>query len=478
MSRTDESTPKPPSKMWGGRFRQPPDADFEQLNESLSCDGRMLPEDLRLNRAWADALREAGLLTEEEKSALVQALEELEVEWSGKKPPPLSAEDVHSFVEARLVEKVGSAGYRIHTGRSRNDQVATDTRLHLKGAIAGLKSLLAGLVAELLDLADSAFGLPMPGFTHMQRAQPILFSHYLLSFEVMLDRDWTRLQQSAAAADCMPLGSGALAGCAFPVGRLRLAAALGFGEVSRNSLDAVSDRDFLCDFLYAAAMLMMHLSRLATDFILFSSREFHFLQMGDSVTTGSSLMPQKRNPDAMELVRGKAAGMEARLLGMMSLLRGLPSGYNKDLQEDKAPVFAAIDELGMILRVTRRALSDTRLNEEAIRLAAADSFLLATDLADYLVEKGIPFRQAHHVVGEVVSYALEREKELTALTMEEYRKFSEVFRDDVWSWLSLEMCLERRSREGGTAPERVRQELAEARLRWAPRLAGTAPADR
>ena len=476
MSHTNDSSPQPSAKMWGGRFQQPPDADFELLNESLSCDGRMLAEDLRLNRAWADALREADLLTEEEKSALVQALEELEAEWSGKRPPPLSAEDVHSFVEARLVEKVGSAGYRIHTGRSRNDQVATDTRLHLKGAIARLKSLLAELAAELLGLADSAFGVPMPGFTHMQRAQPILFSHYLLSFEAMLDRDWTRLQQAADSADCMPLGSGALAGCAFPIRRPRLAAALGFRQVSRNSLDAVSDRDFLCDFLYAAAMLMMHLSRLATDFILFSSREFHFLQMGDSVTTGSSLMPQKRNPDAMELVRGKAAGMEARLLGMMSLLRGLPSGYNKDLQEDKAPVFAAIDELGMILRVTRRALSDTRLNEEALRQAAADSFLLATDLADYLVEKGIPFRQAHHVVGALVSYALEQEKELTALSLEEYRKFSEVFQGDVWSWLSLEKCLERRSQEGGTAPDQVRQALEQARKRWVPRLPNSSSA--
>jgi len=456
--------------MWGGRFKQPPDPDFEFLNESLRCDGRMLQEDLTLNLAWADALQGAGVLTAEERDAIVRALEELQTEWEGKRPPAAAAEDVHSFVEAMLVEKVGRLGYRIHTGRSRNDQVATDTRLHLIKEIAILQGRLAQMVKELLTLAESSWGVPMPGFTHLQRAQPILFSHYLLSFEAMLDRDFDRLSRAAQAANCLPLGSGALAGCAFPIQRRRLAQALGFQEISRNSLDAVSDRDFLCDFLYAAAMLMMHLSRLATDFILFSSREFNFLQMGDRVTTGSSIMPQKRNPDAMELVRGKAAIMESRLLGMLSLLRGLPSGYNKDLQEDKAPVFAAIDELGMILRVVRCALADTQIKAEVLRRAAADSFLLATDLADYLVQKGIPFREAHHIVGRVVGYALDREKELTSLTLAEYREFSEEFDADVWHWLNLESCLERRSLEGGTAPSRVRQALEEAQRRWDPRL--------
>ncbi len=471
MSGKENTKSALPAKMWGGRFQKPPDPDFERLNESLSCDGRMLEEDLTLNQAWAKALGTAGLLTQEECGQLVSALQDLKTEWRGRKPPALAAEDVHSFVEARLVEKTGNLGYRIHTGRSRNDQVATDTRLHLRQAVLSLQTAMTETVRELLRLAESAWGTPMPGFTHLQRAQPVLFSHYLLCFEAMLDRDYKRLQHALEGTDCMPLGSGALAGCAFSIDRRTLALDLGFTDISRNSLDAVSDRDFLCDFLYAAAMTMLHLSRLAMDFILFSTKEFDFLQMGDAVTTGSSLMPQKRNPDAMELVRGKAARMESRLLGLMSLLRSLPTGYNKDLQEDKAAVFEAIDELALILRVTQVALADTVLHTDKMRQAASDTFLLATDLADYLVTKGVAFRQAHHIVGEVVNYALQGCRELTDLRLEEFRTFCDRFDADLYDWLSLESCLNRRALPGGTAPQQVRQALDAAWQRWRSRNA-------
>lgn len=457
------------SKMWGGRFTQPADPDFERFNASFCFDYRLLEEDIEVNSAWAEALFHAGILSVQERDSLQQALTEISAAWAGRNPVAEAAEDIHSFIEAQLVSRVGDLGYKIHTGRSRNDQVATDVRLYLMKRIDALKRELAAMVLELLALARKHRDIPLAGYTHLQRAQPILFAHYLLSFQSMADRDYRRLESAAEAADEMPLGSGALAGTAYPIDRNRLAAALGFSRISRNSVDAVSNRDFLCDFLYAATLLMTHLSRLAADFILYSSTEFNLLRMGDTVTTGSSLMPQKRNPDAMELVRGKASSMEARLLGLIGLLRGLPSSYNKDLQEDKVPVFAAIDDLELTLKVTRKALSDVEVNESAMRHAASDSFLLATDLADYLVVKGVPFRRAHRAVGELVSDALAKNRELSDMTLEELRAHDPHFDADVYAWLSLENSLKRRDSIGGTSSHQVGLALEEAVERWAAR---------
>jgi argininosuccinate lyase len=300
----------------------------------------------------------------------------------------------------------------------------------------------------------------------MQRAQPVLFAHYLLSFESMLDRDFQRLEAAFRAADEMPLGSGALAGTPYPIDREQLAAALGFSRVSRNSMDAVSNRDFLCDFLYAVSLLMIHLSRLAADFVLYCSVEFNLIQMGDSVSTGSSLMPQKRNPDAMELVRGKASIAEGRLIGLLGLLRSLPSTYNKDLQEDKISIFATLDDIDLTMKVFRRALRDLKVNESAMREAANDSFLLATDLADYLVQKGVPFRNAHRVIGELVNYALSQGKTLSDLTLEEMRASHESFGPDFVDWLDMRKSLERRNCIGGTSQRQVAAALAQAEHRW------------
>lgn len=457
-------------KMWGGRFKQAPDPDFDRFNASFGFDYRLLEEDLRVNEAWAEALVRAGVLSQEECGLLQHALTDIRSARANGRPIQEPAEDVHSFVEAQLVARLGDLGYKIHTGRSRNDQVATDIRLYVKKHAGLLQQELVLLVTQILELARRHPDTPLPGYTHLQRAQPILLSHYLLSFEAMADRDYQRLRAAADSADEMPLGSGALAGTAYAVDRIKLAERLGFARITRNSVDAVSNRDFLCDLLYAAVLLMTHLSRLAADFILYSSTEFNFLRMGDSVTTGSSLMPQKRNPDAMELVRGKASAMEARLHGLIGLMRGLPSSYNKDLQEDKIPVFAAVEELQLTLKVARKALADVQFHTDVMRRAASDSYLLATDLADYLVHKGVPFRKAHHVVGEVVTAALSADRQLSELTLEELRRHHPVFDSDVVDWLDLDKSLKRRCIHGGTAPDQVACALQEAEQRWQRRV--------
>lgn len=465
-----DSTKAKSAKMWGGRFQAPPAPEFERFNASFPFDYRLLPADIEVNLAWAAALNHAGVLTDQECRDLREALQAIRREWSDRIPDLSSAEDVHSFVESQLVARVGELGQKIHTGRSRNDQVATDIRLYMKRHIGWQKRQLADVAVELLRLAGEHIGVPMAGYTHLQRAQPLLFAHYLLSFEAMLDRDYRRLAAAFEAADEMPLGSGALAGTAFRIDRDALARTLGFSEVSRNSIDAVSNRDFLCDYLYAGSLLLGHLSRLAADFILYSSAEFALLRMGDSVTTGSSLMPQKRNPDALELLRGKASAMEARLLSLLGLLHGLPSSYNKDLQEDKVPVFAAIEELELALPVMGLVLKDLSIDEPRMRQVAADSFLLATDMADYLVEKGVPFRSAHRVVGELVHLAVTRNQALTDLSLEELRRHDEHFDDDFQAAFTVQRSLERRCAFGGTAPVRVSEQLDAASDRWSARL--------
>jgi argininosuccinate lyase len=375
----------------------------------------------------------------------------------------LESEDVHSFVESRLVEIVGDAGRKLHTGRSRNDQVATDLRLWLREAIDELQNQLRATQETLLELAENNIDAVLPGYTHLQRAQPVLFAHWCLAYFEMLARDRERFQEMRKRVNVLPLGSAALAGSSFNIDREAVARELGFESVSRNSLDAVSDRDFAVEFASGCALVMVHLSRLAEEIILYSTTEFGFFELSDAVATGSSLMPQKKNPDSMELVRGKAGRVFGHNLGLLVMLKGLPLAYNKDMQEDKEAIFDAFDTTYGCLEVSVLVLRNTKLNSERMRAAASKGMMNATELADYLVRKGIPFREAHETVGKIVVSAIEKGVELEELSLDELRTFSNAIDQDVLESLTLEQTLAAKSLPGGTAPARVREALAEAR---------------
>jgi len=374
-----------------------------------------------------------------------------------------SAEDVHSFVEARLVELIGDTGRKLHTGRSRNDQVATDFRLWLREALDDLSGLVREAQAALVDFGEGNREVVLPGYTHLQRAQPVLLAHWCLAYFEMLQRDRERLAETKRRVNVLPLGSAALAGTSFPIDREVLAASLEFEAVSRNSLDAVSDRDFCVEFLSDCALVMVHLSRLAEDLILYSTTEFGFFELGDAIATGSSLMPQKKNPDSMELVRGKAGRVFGDLLGVLTMLKGLPLAYNKDMQEDKEAVFGACDTVSACLRVTSTVLRNVSVDKERALAAAASGYMNATELADYLVRKGMPFRQAHEVVGKIVMRAVEAGKEIQDLTIPELQTFSTQIDTDVYEALSLDQTLGSKSQIGGTARTRVSEALQLAR---------------
>ncbi|MDE3091600.1 MAG: argininosuccinate lyase, partial [Chloroflexota bacterium] len=394
--------------MWGGRFSKPIDDRFAYLNNSFRFDWRLYDADIRGSIAYAKALARAKIITDAERDALVDGLTRVKTEFDARtfeeKP---SDEDIHTAVERRLGELVGGVAGKLHTGRSRNDQVATDTRLFVRDAISNLQSLTSNLQRTILEKSEAHFDALMPGYTHLQRAQPILFSHWLMSYFWMLQRDWERFRDCAARTSVLPLGAGALAGNALGIDREFLARELGFARVSENSIDAVSDRDFIAEFLFSAALLGVHLSRLGEDLVLYSSAEFGFVTMDDAYATGSSLMPQKKNPDAMELARGKSARLIGNLTTLLALLKGLPSSYDKDLQEDKQPLFDAVDTLDALLPVVAGVIRTMRVNADAMR-AALDTSMLATDLADYLVRRGVPFREAHRKVGEAVKLAEQR----------------------------------------------------------------------
>ena len=375
----------------------------------------------------------------------------------------MNSEDVHSFVEARLVEVVGDAGRKLHTGRSRNDQVATDLRLWLRDAIDQLSERVRSTQAALLEFAEANAAAVLPGYTHLQRAQPILFAHWCLSYFEMLARDRERLSETRRRVNVMPLGSAALAGASFPIDREAVARELGFEGISRNSLDAVSDRDFCVEFAGACALIMVHLSRLAEEVILYSTSEFGFFELSDAVATGSSLMPQKKNPDSMELVRGKAGRVFGHTVSLLTMLKGLPLAYNKDMQEDKEAVFDAFDTTAACLEVSSLVLRNVQLNVDRMRAAASKGMMNATELADYLVRKGVPFRKAHETVGKIVVRAIEKEMELGELSLAELRSFSDEIESDVFESLTLEQTLGSKSLEGGTAPERVAEALVSAR---------------
>ena len=451
-------TERKDDRLWGGRFERAPNAGFDAFQGSFAFDRRLLPYELAVDRAWAKALQGVGILNAEEVRQTLGALDGI-AERAQKDKAFLDrsdAEDVHHFVEKALVEELGALGWKLHTGRSRNELVATDFRLLVKDAAALIKTAIVGLAAAFVSLAKSNMHLPMAGMTHMQHAQPVLLSHFLLAHAEAFLRDIPRLESAASSADVCPMGSGALAGCSFPIDREAIARELGFSRITANSLDAVSDRDFALDYLFALAGISTHLSRLSEDFVLFASQEFGYVLLPDEFSTGSSLMPQKKNPDAWELIRGKTGRITGALIGLLTTLKGLPSGYQRDLQEDKEGLFAAHDQVAAMLAVATGALAATKFREDKLNCAASNSALLATEAADYLVRRGVPFRQAHDIVGKLLSQAERENAKWTQLLLSELKKLSSVFEDDFFEGLNLESALAAKSVPGGTARESVR----------------------
>lgn len=452
-------------QLWGGRFTEEPNATFAEFNDSLSFDRRLFVADVSASIAHANGLAKTGVLSPEEASAIVGGLTRL-LEASADDPrffDNSDAEDIHSFIEGRLTELIGDAARKLHTGRSRNDQVATAFRLWVRYEADTLASHIRDLQTALVRLAERHPQAVLPGYTHLQRAQPIMFAHWCLAYFEMFKRDAGRLADARKRTNVMPLGAGALAGTGFPIDRRAVALALGFDEISANSLDAVSDRDFAVELVAACSLVMVHLSRMAEDLILYCSTEFGFVELSDAVSSGSSLMPQKKNPDALELLRGKSGRIFGHQIALLSMLKGLPLAYNKDMQEDKEAVFDTVDTLNISLRAAAVVLDNVTVNEQVTRAAAAKGYLNATELADYLVKKGVPFRTAHETVGNAVLYAISEGKELGELRPEQLREFSPVIEDDVAEALALDSTLSSKNILGGTSPERVAEALAAAK---------------
>ncbi len=449
--------------LWGGRFSEPTDDDLRALNDSFGFDRRLYAQDIAGSMAYARALARAGVLTAHEAELITDGLQRVQAEFeAGGFRPAASDEDIHTAVERRLIELVGPVGGKLHTGRSRNDQVATDFRLWVIAALSRVDQRLEDLQIALIGQAEQHLHTLMPGYTHLQPAQPITAAHWLMSFFWMAARDRERLQDARRRAAVCPLGSGALAGTPFAIDRAALAADLGMVSVSQNSLDAVSDRDFAAEAAFGLALTGVHLSRLAEDIILYSNPQFGFITLHDRYSTGSSLMPQKRNADPLELARGKTGRLIGHVTGLLTTLKGLPSAYNKDLQEDKEGLFDAFDTIERLLPVITGVIHTLQLNSERMRLALADE-LLATDLADYLVEKGMPFREAHHVVGRIVRYAAEKRLSLSQIDLQTLTAFSERFGEDVAAVFQFENAVNRRRVTGGTSPTAVQAQIAAAR---------------
>ncbi len=451
------------SKLWGGRFARETDALVHQFNASIHFDARLYDEDITGSIAWARALNKSGILTADETNSILVGLENVRKEFEESVFEfQYGDEDIHTAVERRLTELVGPTGGKLHTGRSRNDQVATDFRLWIMRACDQIHLRIAELQQALVDNAADHLDLPMPGYTHLQHAQPVTWGHWILSFFWPLARDMERWQQVRERTAVLPLGSAALAGTAFAIDRCALAEELSFQQISQNSLDAVSDRDFAADFLYAAAILGIHLSRLSEQLVIFNSAEFGFIRLDDAYSTGSSIMPQKKNPDTLELTRGKSGRLIGNLTGLLATLKGLPSSYDKDLQEDKEPVFDAFDTLDISLAVMSGLVRTLKLQPQQLA-AQLEPGLLATELADYLVKQGVPFREAHGLVGQAVLLAEEQGQDLTELSMQDLRRLSPRFGEDVANVLQISTALAQRSVPGGTSPDALRAQLAEAR---------------
>ena len=454
-------------KLWGGRFSVPTDKALDSLNRSIGVDYRLWPADIRLSGAWTRALHEAGVLTLGESNEIERGLASVSDRLARDEEPDPADEDVHTMIDRMLHEEVGDVASKLHTGRSRNDQVATATRLWTIEAAVGLDASIRALQQAMVTKAGRLERVYMPAYTHLQRAQPVSAAHWMLAHFWPLERDRSRLAAAARGAAVLPLGSGAIAGSAYPISRLLLQESLGFSSVSQNSIDAVGDRDFIAEFLFVMTLMATHLSRLAEDLILYGSSEFGFVKFGEAFTTGSSMMPQKRNPDALELARASAPRALGNLVTMLGVLKGLPSGYNKDLQEDKRALFDAADLMRLVLPAVEGALAELTFDETRMRLALS-STIMATDLADYLVKKGSSFRQAHEAVGSLIQEAERHGCELGDLSMDSFSAASPLFGPDIHESLDPENSIARRDIPGGTGPEAVRAQLDLARAALAP----------
>ncbi|WP_297461795.1 argininosuccinate lyase [Ferrovum sp.] len=461
------SSDTPPQKSWSGRFSVPVAETVKRYTASVLFDKRLATYDIQGSLAHAQMLCEVGILTKNDFSAIQQGLAVIRQEVEQDRFPwTLDDEDVHLNIEKRLTQLVGDAGKRLHTGRSRNDQVATDIRLYLRAAIDQHQIQLRALQCALICLAEGHVDTLMPGFTHLQVAQPVSFAHHLLAYVEMLGRDRQRLADCRQRVNQLPLGAAALAGTSYPIRRERVAELLGFEGLCRNSLDAVSDRDFAIEYCAAASLLMVHLSRLSEELVLWMSPRFNFVRIGDAFCTGSSIMPQKRNPDVPELVRGKSGRVIGHLMGLLVLMKGQPLAYNKDNQEDKEPLFDTVETLSQTLVIYAEMMGDVQVNEATLRQAAQEGFSTATDLADYLVKKGTPFRDAHEIVARAVRHAESEDCDLADLPLATLQTFSSIIESDVHEVLTLEGSVASRDIPGGTAPIRVRSALQEARQRW------------
>ena len=452
------------NQLWGGRFTQPTDKFVQEFTASIDFDKRMYRYDIQGSIAHCRMLAKQGIIAAEETETIVAGLEGIlaDIE-AGNFEFSVALEDIHMNIEARLIERIGPVGGKLHTARSRNDQVALDVRLYLRDELKEILSYLDKLQESLLAQAEKNLAVIMPGYTHLQTAQPVLFAHHMLAYYEMMKRDAGRMMDVAKRLNVLPLGAGALAGTTFPIDREFVAEQLGFDGVTRNSLDSVSDRDFAIEFCAAASILMMHLSRLSEELILWSSADFNFIELTDAFCTGSSIMPQKKNPDVPELVRGKTGRVYGNLISLLTLMKSLPLAYNKDMQEDKEPLFDSIDTVKGSLKIFADMIALMKVKAENMRVAAARGFSTATDVADYCVRKGLPFRQAHEVVGKTVRYCVENGKDIPELSLDEFRRFSPLIEDDIYDFVTLEASVNARRATGGTARAAVEREIARAR---------------
>ncbi|PAV38454.1 argininosuccinate lyase [Megasphaera sp. ASD88] len=451
-------------KLWGGRFTKATDKSVEEFNASIQFDCRMYAEDICGSIAHATMLERQGIISSADKDAIVAGLKAIyEQIEQGEFEFSVELEDIHMNIEKRLTDAIGEAGKRLHTGRSRNDQVALDTHMYARREIAAIAKLIIQLQKSIVKAAEKYGDVIMPGYTHLQRAQPILFSHHLMAYFSMLSRDFAHLKYAWDMADMMPLGAGALAGTTYPLDQPFVARTLHFGKIYDNSLDAVSDRDYIIAFLEFAAQLMMHLSRLSEEFILWSSSEFKFIELDDSHCTGSSIMPQKKNPDICELVRGKTGRFYGHLMGVLTMMKGIPMAYDKDMQEDKEGLFDAVDNLKFALTIYAAMIDKMTVNGQHMRDVLESDFSNATDMADYLAKKGLPFREAHAVVGKAVHYCIEQGKVLQQLTLDELQSMSPLFAEDIHHFLDIETCVNQRNTYNGTSPASVKRQCEAGR---------------
>lgn len=451
-------------KLWGGRFKSDTDKIVDNFNASIHFDKRLFKEDIVGSMAYCKMLGKQGIISNDEAATILNALKEIDGEIErGDFSFDVSKEDIHTHIEKALIEKIGPLGETIYTGRSRNDTIALDTRLYVKNSTIKITKAIKEFQLSLIELAEKNQELTIPGYTHLQRAQPVLLAHHLMAYYEMLKRDRSRYEEALRRTNVLPIGSAALAGTTFNIDREFLSRELKLEGITANSMDAVSDRDFIVEFIFISALLMMHLSRLCEELIIWSTQEFEFIEISDSFATGSSIMPQKKNPDIPELIRGKTGRVYGNLISLLTTMKGLPLTYNKDMQEDKEPLFDTVDTVERSLTIFSMLLREINFNKDSLKKATEEGYLVATDLADYLAKKGMTFRKAHHLVGDMILTAKKKKKELHQLDLSELRRFSTLIEDDVYGWLDPVSSIKRRNISGGTGPEMVKKALAKAR---------------